>query len=149
MKMKLMILVMALGAASMMHAQATKTIMDAWHLCKVTIPGTWKTNSILTSGNSADSKMDAAVAAGAPGQTLAQIKPDRLKVYRASYVSVNVTEDSATAFEIDAADQGMGPKDGSIYRAVVSGANVCIVQANYHNGDLAGTKMIAKSLGAK
>jgi hypothetical protein len=141
----ILFLLACIFASTGLQAQATKTIMDAQHGCKVTIPGNWKTNSILTGGNTADMSMDAAVATGA-GQTLAQIKDGRLRVMRASFLSVKVVEDSAQAFQIEGVDQGSGTKDGKVYRAAQFGANICIIEANYHNGDQPGARIIAKSI---
>lgn len=147
MKSTILFLLACVAASTGLMAQGTKTIMDAQHGCKVTIPGNWKTNSILTGGNAADNSMDAAVAVGA-GQTLAQIRDGRLKVFRATFLSVKVTEDTAQVLQIEGVDQGKGPNDGTVYRAVAFGANVCIVQVNYHNGDQAGARVIAKSTAA-
>lgn len=148
MKIKLMLLVAGLCAASLMQAQATKTIMDARHGCKVSIPGAWKTNSILTSGYLADNSMDAGVAAAAPGQTIAQLKENRVKFFSAVYITFKLTEDSGQAFQIEASNMGSGPKDGVVYRAAVLGPNVCIIQVNYHTGDAGPSRAIAMTLSA-
>jgi hypothetical protein len=147
MKKTILFLFVCMVVSAGLKAQATKTIMDAQHGCRVTIPGSWKTNSILTGGNAVDNSLDAAVAASAVnGQTMAQLKEGRLKVFRASYLSVKVTEDTAQVFQIEGVDQGKGPNDGTVYRAQVFGANACIVQVNYHKGDQAGSRTIAKSI---
>ena len=148
MKIKLMVLVVGLCVASVMQAQATKTIMDARHGCKVSIPGAWKVNSILTSGNTVDNSMDAGVAAGAPGQTLAQVKENRVKFFSAVYIFFKLTEDSGQAFQVEASNMGSGPKDGVVYRASVLGPNVCIIQVNYHTGDAGPSRAIAATLAA-
>ncbi len=148
MRLNVVAMVACLALAPALMGQGTKTILDARHLCQASVPGNWTINTVQTGGNSPDGKSDAAIAAPT-GQSLAVMKQYQMKLYSAGYLKVNLTEDTAHGFQIEASDQGNGPVDGSVYRAWTFGANVCLVQANYQNGDVATARAIAKSLSAK
>jgi hypothetical protein len=127
---KSVFIICLLLAALLATAADTKPVKNPDGNCVLSVPANWTVGTI-GNADSPDKKVSIIVSSPKHGLTsLSQVQ----QMAPGIYPDDKVTKNSATEFEMEGKSTAGKP---NVYRAVPSGAKVCIAEITYENGNTA------------
>lgn len=130
-----------ISAALYVMAADTKSVKNPDGNCVVSVPANW-TVGTLGNASSPDKKMSLVLSSPKHGlETIAQVQQMAPEIYKDD----KVTKSSATEFEMEGKSTSGKP---NVYRAILAGAKVCIVEITYENGATADARATVGTLKA-
>jgi hypothetical protein len=137
------ILVLFLSASLVVYAAETKVVTNREGNCVVTVPANWVIQQNVGIAQSADKKVAIVVSSPSHGLgSLAEVE----QLAPSLYPDDKVTKKSGSEFEMEGKNTADKP---NFYRAIPSGAKVCIAEITYEGETSAVAKSIIETLKAK